>query len=159
MALSFATFINPIGGEEAIEAYYKMFQPSAQLSSPQASAGIFVFCGESEEKVARMQKIMDYRLFSILQGKTDGSPSYDSVKDFHYSPDEWRHVLFNRQRMIVGTPDIVKAGLEQLASRYRIGEIVVATFAENFEDRVRSYELLTEIIEVDRSLSSVAIPG
>jgi luciferase family oxidoreductase group 1 len=158
LALSFATFINPIGGEEAIESYFKMFKPSVPLASPRASAGIFLFCAETEEKVARMQKVMDFRLFSILQGKTEESPSYESVKDFTYSQDEWKHVLFNRQRMIVGTPDAVKKDLEHLASRYGIDEIVVATFAENFEDRVRSYELLTEIVEVDRSLSRITMP-
>jgi luciferase family oxidoreductase group 1 len=148
MALSFATFINPVGGAEAIETYRKLFKPSDQLSKPQASAGIFVFCGETEEKVARMQAVMDYRLFSLIQGKTDESPSYDSVKDFKYTADEWRHVLFNRQRMIFGTPEVVKEKIEKLASDYQIDEIVAATFSETFEDRGRSYELLSEIVDL-----------
>lgn len=153
MALSYAAFINPIGGPEAIETYRKLFKPSDQLATPQTSVGIFVFCGDTEEKVARMQAVMDYRLFSILQGKTDESPSWESVKDFKYTPDEWRHVLFNRQRMIVGTPDIVKEKIEKLAADYNVDEIVVATFADTFEDRVRSYELLSEIVDVDKPIT------
>jgi luciferase family oxidoreductase group 1 len=153
MALSFAAFINPVGGAEAIEAYRKMFQPSPQLAKPQASVGIFVFCGDTDEIVDRMQIVMDYRLFNILRGKVDESPSYESVKDFTYSDDEWRHVLFNRQRMIVGTPDVVKEKMEKLASDYGVDEIVVATFAETAEDRIRSYELLTKIVEVDKEVS------
>lgn len=150
MALSFATFINPIGGAEAIEAYRKLFKPSPQLSAPQASLGIFAFCGDTEEKAARMQAVMDYRLFSILRGKVDESPSYESVKDFKYSTDEWNYVLANRQRMVVGTPDVVKEEIEKLATAYKVDEIVVATFADTFEDRVRSYELLSEIINIER---------
>lgn len=152
MALSYAAFINPVGGPEAIETYRRLFKPSDQLAAPQASVGIFVFCGDTEEKVARMQAVMDYRLFSILQGKTDESPSWESVKDFKYTPDEWRHVLYNRQRMIVGTPDLVKDKIEKLAADYNVDEIVVATFADAFEDRVRSYELLSEIVDVQKPL-------
>lgn len=153
MALSFAAFINPVGGAEAIESYRKMFQPSPQLAKPQASVGIFVFCGDTDEKADRMQIVMDYRLFSILRGKVDESPSYESVKDFTYSDDEWRHVLFNRQRMIVGTPDVVKEKIEKLAADYDVDEIVVATFADTAEDRIRSYELLSEIMEVDKEVN------
>ena len=44
MALGYAQFINPIGGAEAIAAYRNRFRPSAQLSSPQANVGVFIFC-------------------------------------------------------------------------------------------------------------------
>jgi alkanesulfonate monooxygenase SsuD/methylene tetrahydromethanopterin reductase-like flavin-dependent oxidoreductase (luciferase family) len=69
------------------------------------------------------------------------------VKDYAYTPEEWRHVLFNRNRMIVGTPDEVKEKLFVMAQFYGVDEIVVATFADTFEDRVRSYELLAEIAQ------------
>ncbi|MBT1699129.1 LLM class flavin-dependent oxidoreductase [Fulvivirgaceae bacterium PWU4] len=149
MALSFATFINPTGGPEAIDAYRKLFTPSEELQQPEASVGIFVFCGDTEEKAARMQAVMDYRLLSISKGKVDEAPSYESVKDYVYTPEEWRHVLFNRNRMIVGTPDEVKEKLFALAQSYEVDEIVVATFADTFEDRVRSYELLAEIAQLE----------
>jgi luciferase family oxidoreductase group 1 len=153
MALSFAAFINPTGGPEAIEAYRKMFKPSARLATPQASVGIFVFCGDTEEKAQQMQAVMDYRLLSISKGKVDEAPSYDSVRAYNYSADEWKHVLFNRQRMIVGTPDFVREKLNLLAASYNVEEIVVATFADTFEDRVRSYELLAEMV-ADEKLTS-----
>ncbi|MES1222664.1 MAG: MsnO8 family LLM class oxidoreductase, partial [Bacteroidota bacterium] len=50
-ALSYAQFINPVGGPEAIRIYKEKFIPSDQLATPQTSVGIFVFCSESEEKV------------------------------------------------------------------------------------------------------------
>jgi luciferase family oxidoreductase group 1 len=150
MALSFAAFINPVGGPEALEAYREMFKPSAHLAKPQTSVGIFVFCAETEEKVQHMQAVMDYRLLSISKGKVDESPSYESVRHYNYSPDEWSHVLFNRQRMITGTPDLVKEKLNLLAQSYKTDEIVVATFADTFEDRVRSYELLSEMISTEK---------
>ncbi|HEX8039467.1 MAG TPA: LLM class flavin-dependent oxidoreductase [Chryseosolibacter sp.] len=148
MALSFAQFINPVGGREAIEQYRKRFQPSADLREPQASAGIFVFCGDTEEKAARAQAVMDYRLLSISKGQLNEAPSYESVRSYRYTSEELRHVHFNRQRMIVGTPDVVGEGLLSVAHALAVDEIVVATFADSFEERLRSYELLASLFNL-----------
>ena len=81
MALSFAQFINPMGGPESVQQYRKRFVPSDALAAPQASVGIFAFCGDTEEKAARVQAVMDYRLLSILRGQMDDAPSYESVRN------------------------------------------------------------------------------
>jgi luciferase family oxidoreductase group 1 len=145
MRLSFATFINPVGGAEAVASYRQLFKPSPELQQPCANAGIFLFCGETEEKAARMQSVMDYRLLSISRGQLDESPSYESVRSYQYSSDELGLIQYNRQRMIVGTPDVVNEKLSHLAKTYDIDEIVLATFAETFDDRMRSYELTSKM--------------
>jgi luciferase family oxidoreductase group 1 len=155
LGLSFAHFINPVGGPEAIQLYRKLFKPSEHFTTPQTSVGIFVFCGDSEEKAARMQAVMDYRLISIEKGKTDEAPSYESIKGYSYSPEEWRRVMFNRQRMIVGTRDDVKEQISALARSYGVDEIVVATFADEAEDRLRSYEILSECFDIQDSKSHI----
>jgi luciferase family oxidoreductase group 1 len=142
MSLSYAAFINPRGGAEAIEAYTKLFKPSEALKQPRASVGIFVFCSDSEERVARMQAVMDYRLLSISRGDAEQSPDYNYVKSKQYTSDELRVIEYNRDRMIVGTPELVKEKLTHLASSHGVDEIVIATFAETREDRLRSYELV-----------------
>jgi luciferase family oxidoreductase group 1 len=145
MALSFAQFINPVGGPEAIRAYRQQLKPSEQLQTPQTSVGVFVFCGETEEKAAQMQAVMDYRLLSIEKGKIDEAPSYEAIKGYAYSREELARVQYNRLRTITGTPDVVKEKIKQLARTFDVDEVVVATFADTFEDRVRSYELLAEM--------------
>jgi luciferase family oxidoreductase group 1 len=153
MALSFAKFINPVGGAEAIKEYRKLFKPSQQFAEPQASASIFVFCGETEEKAARMQAVMDHRLLNIGRGKVDESPSYESVKKNVYTPEELNQIAYNRQRTITGTIDVVKEKIENLAREYGVDEIIVATFADTSEDRFRSYEMLAEAFQLSPSLT------
>ena len=155
MAVSFAHFINPVGGPEAVQAYRERFRPSDRLRAPMASVGVFVFCADTEEKAAQMQAVMDYRLLSLEKGKIDESPSYESVKSYTYTEQEWTRVLYNRHRMIAGTPDVVKAQLLLLARRYGVDEIVVATFADHFEDRLRSYELLADIFALNPTAKAV----
>ncbi len=156
MALSFAQFINPNGGPEALQAYRQNFKPSAELPEPQTSVGVFVFCGDTDEKVARVQAVMDYRLLSIEKGKVDESPSFESVRGYEYSHDEWERVLYNRYRTIVGTPDVVKRKIEKMAKDFNTDEIVMSTFADDFEDRLRSYEILAESFALRASQSVVS---
>jgi luciferase family oxidoreductase group 1 len=144
MALSFAQFINPNGGPEAIQVYRERFVPSEQLAKPKASVGIFVFCGDTEEKANRMQAVMDYRLLSLEKGRIDEAPSYESVKSYVYTGDEMVRVSHNRRRMITGTPDVVREKINELVKAFDVDEVVMSTFADEFEDRLRSYELLAE---------------
>lgn len=146
IALSFAAFINPTGGPEAIEAYRRLFKPSPQLSTPKASVGIFAFCGETEEKAERMQTIMDYRLLSMAKGSADLTPDYETSKAYKYSEQEWRMVLYNRQRMIIGTQEEVRVKIEEIVSLYEVDEIILATFSETKEDRLKSYEMFADLI-------------
>jgi luciferase family oxidoreductase group 1 len=145
MALSYAQFINPMGGAEAIRTYRQRFKPSDQLKEPKASVGIFAFCSESEQKAAQVQAIMDYRLLSFEKGRYDEIPTYEVAKKYKYTDNEWQRVLFNRERTIIGTPDVVKKEMEIMAAELDVPEIIVSTFAETKEDRFRSYELLSDI--------------
>lgn len=150
MALSFAQFINPVGGKEAIAIYRQRFKPSAQLKTPKASVGIFAFVSENEQKVEQVQAVMDYRLLSFEKGRFDEIPTYEVAKQYEYTAIEWPRVLFNRQRTIIGTPDLVKEKLIALAAEMDVPEIIISTFAESREDRFRSYELLSQMFALNR---------
>lgn len=149
MALSYAQFINPVGGAAAIETYRQRFQPSAQLTEPRASVGVFVFCSDKEQRVKETQAVMDYRFLSFEKGRYDEMPTYEIAKSYAYNDAEWQRVLFNRQRTIMGTPGEVKEKIQDLAVEMGVDEIIVSTFAETREDRFRSYELLAGLFQLN----------
>ena len=145
MALSFAQFINPVGGADAIRAYRDRFRPSPLLSAPKASVGIFAFCSDDPKKVGQIRAIVDYRLLSFEKGRYDEIPTYDAARAYTYSPSEWQRVLYNRERTVIGGPEEVAERLEHIAAEFGVEEIVISTFTEHAEDRLRSYELLAEV--------------
>jgi len=145
MALGFAQFISPVGGAEAIAVYRQRFRPSPWLPAPLANVGVFIFCSESEETVARTQAVMDYRFIGFEKGRFDEMPDYETASKYVYSPAEWQRVLYNRQRTIMGTPGVVKEKITALAKELNVQEVMAATFAESREDRFRSYELLAKM--------------
>nr|WP_295869717.1 LLM class flavin-dependent oxidoreductase [uncultured Chitinophaga sp.] len=150
MALSFAHFIYPVGGPQAVARYREQFRPSPHLAAPLASVGIFVFCADTEEKAAELEAVMDYRLLSFEKGKYDVFPTYEEIKDIEYSAEELARIRANSGRRISGTPPQVKARLEQLAADYAVDELVIATITQEHADRLRSYELLAEAFRLKR---------
>jgi alkanesulfonate monooxygenase SsuD/methylene tetrahydromethanopterin reductase-like flavin-dependent oxidoreductase (luciferase family) len=145
MALSYAQFINPVGAAAAIQTYRERFKPSTQLRAPKANIGVFAFVSEDEQKAKDVQAVMDYRLLSFEKGRYDEIPTIEVAGKYEYSPAEWQRVLFNRQRTIIGTPDVVKEKIEALATECKVEEIVLATFAETKEDRFNSYRLFAKL--------------
>lgn len=143
--LSFAQFINPVGGPEAVEHYRANFKPSDTFPEPQANVGIFAFCSEDPEKVRQWQQEFDYRLLHIEKALTNGLPSLEEIAAIQYSPAEQARIKFNRGRMISGTPDEVKKQILELTSIYGVDEVVVSTMSNDFADRLHSYELLAEM--------------
>ncbi|MBC7485659.1 MAG: LLM class flavin-dependent oxidoreductase [Cytophagaceae bacterium] len=150
MGVSFAHFINPVGGPQMIRAYKTRFTPSEQLKKPQASVGIFVFCSEDEVKVKQTQAVMDWQLVNIGKGISNGFPSYEDICSTIYSESELQMIQYNRQRMVVGIPEVVKEKLTTLAIEYDVDEIVIATITYDFADRLKSYELLAELFELKK---------
>lgn len=157
ISLSYARFINPIGGAAAIQAYKEKFRPSPHLSAPRASIGIFAFCSDDPQKVEEVQAVMDYRLYNFERGRFDEIPSYALAQQQVYTEQEWQRVLFNRQRMAVGSPEQVRQQLTAIAEEAGVEEMVISTFTEHFGDRLRSYELLARTFGL--TTSSFAPPA
>jgi alkanesulfonate monooxygenase SsuD/methylene tetrahydromethanopterin reductase-like flavin-dependent oxidoreductase (luciferase family) len=153
LAVSFAKFINPNGAKEAIHSYRDRFRPGLNHATPSASVGIFVFCSEDEEKIARARTVMDYRLLHI-GGDDRAIPAFETASRYSYSAAELRQVEYNRGRMVIGDPKEVVQALSQLADDCRVDEIVVATFSETCEDRLESYRLLAESFQLKPLLHS-----
>jgi luciferase family oxidoreductase group 1 len=160
MAFSFAHFINPLGGPQAVEAYRQRFKPSRQLDKPQANLAIFVLCADTEEKTAQLQAVMDYQMVRMEQGIISSFPPYQEVKQYVYTPAQQARIAHNRQRVVSGTPEQVKQKIEGLATQYGVEEVVAVTITHAFADRVRSYQLLADVFSLSApEVSSVQYYG
>lgn len=145
MGFSFAHFINPNGGPEAVAAYRERFKPSEDMQQQQANMAIFAFCSEDEEKIRRHQALMDYRFNQFEKGAGIVPVGYDDIKNVVYSPGELERIRYNRKRVITGNPDQMKEKISRLAADYDVDEIIPVTITEDFEDRLMSYKLLAGI--------------
>ena len=150
MGLSFAHFINPIGGPESVARYRERFQPSEDRAEPAASVAIFVFCSEDEEKIRQHQALMEFRFNQLEQGKGILPVTYEDIKDTDYTVHELERMIHHRKRMITGRPAEIKQKLTKLAEDYDVDEIIAVTIAEDFDDRLKSYRYLAEQFDLGK---------
>ena len=102
--------------------------------------------------------MIDYRLLGFEKGQYDEIPSYAAASAYTYTPAEWQRVLHNRQRTVIGNPKEMQEKLVGLAAEFDVDEIVISTFTERVEDRLRSYEWMAELFGLERQ-STHALPA
>lgn len=139
----FAHFINPDGGDTATRAYRANFRPSALHAEPQPMMAITVLCAETDEEaklLATSREVWAMRLLS--RGEAGPVPSVDEALAEARAPGAERWLTRLRRRSVVGSPQTVRAGLEQHAASYEVDEIMAVTICYDFAMRKRSYELL-----------------
>lgn len=143
----FAQFINGEGGQAFARNYRERFVPR-NGNRPYQGVAIFVVCQETEEEAERVASSMDLALAMGAQGKpSKGTPPPELAMNYPYTKFERLLVEENRRRMVVGTPDRVVDGLEELAAAYGAEEVMLVTIAYDFNDKLTSYRLVAEEIQ------------
>jgi len=156
MAFSFAQFINGNGGPQAVRTYRERFRPSAALLAPEANAAIFVLCADTEEKAQELRAAMDLQLLRFGRGQFRQFPTPEEVREYRFTPDDQAQLAHNRGRILSGTPAQLHEQLTDLAASYDVDELVLVTITADFQDRLRSYELLAEVFNLQGGLEQDA---
>lgn len=145
MGLAIARFINGYASPDVVHEYRRRFRPSAGLAAPQELLAISVLCADTEEHAEALRKYADYILVQFEKGNFDKPVDPDEVSRYEFTPAELARVHQNRGRLVSGTPEQVRAQLQQLAESFDVHEIMVAAMTAHEEDRQRSFELLAEV--------------
>ncbi len=153
---SFAQFIAGDGGSDAMEAYRQNFRPSDRFPEPVGSIGVFVICADTDEAAERLMMSRDLSSVRQRTGRAGPVPSFEEASGYVYSPQEEALRQYNRQRWVWGTPETVRARLEELGTQFGVDEFVVVTICPDLESRCRSYELLAEAFELTPRLTLAA---
>jgi luciferase family oxidoreductase group 1 len=133
---SFADFINPKGAELA-QLYRERFQPSVRRETPWVAAAVSTICAETDEEAERLAASARMAIALLHSGRLIAVPSVEKALAFFASHE----VPPTGRRAVVGAPDTVRAGLEQVAQEYGADELMLVTITHDHAVRRRSYEL------------------
>ncbi len=139
-----AHFISPEQAREAVDFYRANFKPSATLSEPYVAMGIFALACDDEDAAAREARIRNIWVLDFLSGKGGPFPSPAAVDARTLTPEQNAMLEQIEQRGIVGTPEQVKARLDNMATLYGLDEMIIVTITYDHQVRRRSYELLAD---------------
>jgi luciferase family oxidoreductase group 1 len=145
LPLSFAQFISPDGGLEAVEIYRSRFKPHRPGDAPQVSVAAFALAADSEAEAERLCATRNLWVMQLLRNQAGPFPSPDEALAYPYSDAERAQIRAIAARGITGTAERVKAGLEKLAADYGAEEVIVLTITYAFAARLRSYELVAGV--------------
>ena len=145
LPFAFASHFAPAALMQAIAIYRERFEPSAQLAAPHVMLGVTCVAAETDEE-ARY-------LFSSLQQSTLnnrlGTPSRvpPPVADFEATLNPYKRAVVEDAfgAAVVGGPETVRRGLEDLIARTGADELMVTANIYDHDKRKRSFEIIAQV--------------
>jgi luciferase family oxidoreductase group 1 len=138
---SIADFINP-GAAENARIYRERFQPSQRRAQPELAVCVSAICADTAEEAQRLASSQRMAISLLRRGRLIAVPSVETAIAFLEEEDEAAAAA--GRRVVVGTPDVVRAGLEAVAAEYEADELMIVTITYDHGARRRSYELIAE---------------
>jgi luciferase family oxidoreductase group 1 len=146
LPFAFASHFAPEYLLAALHLYRETFRPSTVLREPYAMAGVPVIVAPADAEAQRLLTTPQQRFLALIRHQSvDLKPPVDSM-DGLWSPLEQQAVEARLARAIVGSPDTVASKLAEFVEVTGVQEIFAVTDTYEQADRLRSYELLGEVV-------------
>jgi luciferase family oxidoreductase group 1 len=122
----FGQFMSDQDGAAILSSYRREFQPSRLQKKSSAIVAVGVICAETEEEA-----------LGLAQEAKTWFLKDDSKKE---------EAIASSARLIIGNPQQVKNLMLQMQETYQTDEFMVVTTVPNYEQRIRSYQLLADCL-------------
>jgi luciferase family oxidoreductase group 1 len=145
MPYSFAHHFSAGNTEAAVALYRSRFEPSGYLDRPKVMIGVGVICAETDAEARWLAGPSRLAFARLRSGRPGRFPSPEEADAHDFTPDEEAVVASVAKGHIFGSPETVKAGLADLIERTGADELIISTMVYDQKDRLKSYELVSEI--------------
>jgi luciferase family oxidoreductase group 1 len=147
LPFAFASHFAPEYLLPALHLYRETFTPSAALREPYAMAGVPVIVAPTDAEALRLLTTPQQRFLALIRRQpVELKPPVDSM-DGRWNVLEKEAVDARLARAIVGSPESVLDKLANFLEVTGVQEIFAVTDTYEQADRLRSYELLSEVAD------------
>lgn len=145
LPFAFGSFIDPTNMSEALRTYHVKFT-SKNGSAPYTMIALVAFVAETNQRAHQISECSQrWFVDSFLRGKDVAFPVVNwELPSPTYSATEQMIVQMRKQTALIGTATEVAEQLSQYKKQFSVDEFMVVTITQDFEDRVKSYELLSQ---------------
>lgn len=144
---AFASHFAPAQLFEALNIYYNNFEPSANLQKPYTIGCINVIASETDEEAEKVSTTLVRMMLGVMTGNIDYmQPPTEMTSDL-------REILKNPafQNMLryafIGSKETVSQKTAEFLEKTGVDEVMVASHIYNHEDRLKSYQIFSEIMD------------
>jgi luciferase family oxidoreductase group 1 len=140
---AFASHFAPAALHDALRMYREYFQPSKQLQSPYAMAGVNVIVADTDEEARHLFTSLQQVVIGLVTGNRGRlAPPVDQLEPL--PPPVQQQVNAFLACSFVGSPQTVRNGLEEFIAGTGADELIVASAIFDHAKRLRSLKLLAE---------------
>ena len=143
----FASHFAPAQLFQAMEIYYREFQPSEYLDEPYSIAGINVIAADSQEEADKISTSSLKMMLGVMTGNLDYlqrpvemTPDLIQLRD---NPSLQRMLQYS----FVGDKQLVKEKTEDFLKQTGVNEVIVASHIYHQEDRLKSARIFSEVMQ------------
>ncbi len=144
LALFIGTHDRPV---EIIERYRQAFVPNATFEEAHPMLAAAVICADSKEEAEWIASSHTYwKVQAFRHGRRDGLLAPEKALDARrkLSLSDQAYYDETLSSMVLGTPESCYEELNEIATRYKVNEIMVVNVTHKFSDRKKSYQMLAE---------------
>ena len=142
----------------ALCIYKKEFQSSQDLKQPYTIAGINVIIADSDAEAQILFTSLIKMFYGIFTGVSKQLqppvPMDDELREMFQHPAVSQTLKYS----FVGSKETVKAGIQRFVEETKVDELMVSTNIFSLEDRIKSVELLADIIKEINNNSGLSSP-
>lgn len=133
--------------QEALDIYRKEFKPSKYLDKPYTIAGVNVIAADTDDEAERNFTSLIRMFLGILTGKREPlQPPMEMTDDLmmiQHNPTVRDMLKYS----FVGRKEAVAKELDRFLENTGVNELMIVSNLHNHEDRVKSYEIVSEIMQ------------
>lgn len=156
LPFAFASHFAPGFMRQAVDLYRRTFRPSATLDKPYVMLGLNVFGADTDDEARRLFSSLQQQFLALVRG-TPGRirPPVDDIESM-WNETEAAHIRRSLACSVVGSPETVRAGMQQFVDDLRPDELMLTAQIYDHQGRLRSFEIAAE---AGRQLAAATAPA
>lgn len=148
LPFAFASHFAPDYLLEALKIYRDEFRPSETLREPHAMPCVNVFAADTETQARRLFTSAQQAFLNLRRNRPGLLPPPVDSMEGRWSEMERAGIERALRYSVVGSAETVRRGLESFIDLTEADEIMVTAQVFDHPARLRSFEILTEVLEM-----------
>jgi len=150
LPFSFAHHFSSANTVPAVALYRQSFQPSRRLAAPYVKVAVNVVCADTDERARWLAGPAALAFLKLRSGTPEPLATPEQADAYPYTDFERAFIEDRWVGQAIGSPDTVRRQLTDLLARTQADELMLTTMVYDLDDRIRSFELVTEKVSLTR---------
>jgi luciferase family oxidoreductase group 1 len=152
LPFAFAHHIRPRNAAPALQAYRDAFRPSAAFPEPRSLLASSVIVADSAERAEWLggpSKVIVDQSLKGIRNAPNATPG--DAAEMHWTAAEEAILRDRMAHHVIGDPETVRQRLNDLLAFTGADELMVLTLVHDYDERLRSYELLAKVMSAENN--------